>query len=406
MDFVSQYLKANEGTEVPIRYTRWSAIALLSMTLGRKVYVDHGHFVLMPWLYYCLIGEIGCGKTTAKNAAKRMFIKAFPNMPTGVSITSAADIVRFMASPECLRQYKDEKGEEQQWRPIFNFINELSNFLTFTPGAMIEFLTDIFDEKDDFVSRTIKRGEEKINGPYVALLACTPPDTMIDFLRMKVMSGGFLRRMLLIYDIVDKKIDPVTFPILTPASIEAESWCIDHLRRINEMSGQFTWAPGTKDFLHNWNKTKEIPHDPLMTGYHGKKVNIVQKIAMCIAMADAQPRMIFTEENLWKAIALLEANEDNHSKLTCAVGRNELMVPQVKLVQKLVSAGGMLPEKIFHRAATLDMGEREYKEMLNALKSTDQIFSHFHTVNDQREEFLMTKEAYADKLKNGEIKMT
>ena len=116
MDFISQYSLANSGTDVPIRFTRWSAIALLSATIGRRLYIDHHHFVIYPWLYYCLVGDSSSGKSTAMKAAKRMFTRCFPTFPTGVSVTSREDIVKFMSSEACSQYYTDEDGTSIEWK--------------------------------------------------------------------------------------------------------------------------------------------------------------------------------------------------------------------------------------------------------------------------------------------------
>ncbi len=400
MDFISQYILANTGTAVPIRYTRWSAIALLSTVLGRKVYVNHEHFQLTPWLYFILIGTQGSGKSTAKDQAQDMLTAAIPTYPTGVSITSREDIVRFMSSDACLREYTNEKGELTTWRPIGNFVDELSNFLSFAPGPMIEFMTNIFDRKY-YDSSTIKRGKEMILHPYFAFLACTLPDTMISYLRMSVMGGGFLRRTIMIYD--TSVVIPVTFPKKSEASLKAEQWCISHLQKIDGIVGQFKWAPGSQDFLDNWNMTKIIPDDPLLAGYYGKKVNLVQKVAMCLAMAEPEPKLLFTRENLELAIAFLDANEDNLPKLTAAVGRNPLAVPQAKMLQEVVNKGGWMPKKLFHRLASQDLNEGEFKSILDLLIKTDQLYIQSIITDGVREEFVLLPDKYQEFLKAGSI---
>lgn len=402
MDFITQYHLANSGTEVAPRYTRWCAISLLGTVLGRKVYVNHGHFELNPWLYYCLIGSSGSGKSTACFQARDMLIAAIPSYPTGVSITSREDIVKYMSSSECARTYIDEKGSEQTWRPIANYADELSNFLSFAPGPMIEFMTTICDAKF-YISRTIKRGEEMIINPYFSFMACTVPETMVEYLRMRVMGGGILRRLLLIYDL--SIIEPITFPIKSPEAVQAEQWCIQHLQKLDRVVGGFTWAEGSREFLDRWNKNKKIPEDRLLAGYYGKKVNIVQKVAMCIACADDEPKLIFTIDNLTKAMLFLEANEDNLFRLTMAIGRNELSIPRIKAMEVLKDKGGMMPEKEWHRQASSDMGEREYNEMRSLLKSTDQLYTVDHMVKDKMEVFVVNNERYLEMVKKGEIKL-
>ena len=372
MDFITQYLLANSGTEVPIRYTRWAAIALLSATIGRRAYVDHGHFRIYPWLYYCFVGTSGSGKTTAKDQAKLMFIDCFPEFPIGSNIASREQLVEFMSSDQCSQFYNDETGALIEWKPYANFVNELSNFVSFNPMSMVEFLTDIFDS-NEYKSSTVKRGVEYINKPYVFLLACTTPDYIIRTFKSTVLGAGFSRRLIFVYDL--KEVETIiTFPEKSIEAYAAEKWCKEHLISIaKKNTTAFTWAPGAKDFLHDWNVKRLRPKDPVLAGYIKSKDLIVQKIAMCLAYAVPGLQPIFTEHLLRLAIQTLEDNEDNLHRLTVAAGRNQLAVPQNTLLQLLEQAGGMMTEKAFHIVASRDLNEMEYHNMKLLLQKTDQI---------------------------------
>lgn len=404
MDFVSQYVLARSGTEVPIRFTRWAAIALLSMASGRKVFDNLGdHFQISPWLYYGFIGDSGSGKSTAMEQAQDTLVAAIPNFPIGAAIASREELTRLMASDVCQQTYIDHNGETVQWTPLAVFAHELTNFLSFKAEPMVEFLTAIFDRKS-YDSMTIKRGTEKIINPFLPMIACTTEENMTRLLRQHVFSGGMMRRFLMIPE--DQEQAPITFPQKSLAAKEAEAWCIEHLKKVNTLAGCFQWPKDVAEFFIDWDLKKEVPKDPILIGYYQKKSILVRKVAMCIALADADPKLVFTIDHLQKTIALLTVNEQNMSRLTAAVGRNELMVPQTKLLRDLEKMGGMMPESHFHKRAMLDMKEYEYKGMLDALQKTHQILAHYHTVNDYREMFLFTKERYQEMLLNGEIKLS
>lgn len=400
MDFISQYLIANSGTAVPQRYTMWSALSLLGMTIGRKAYVNHAHYILYPGIYICLVGIPASRKSTAMNAARSMFDTTFPDYPTGVSVTSREDIIKFMSSEACLKTYTDENGEVVEWRPLANFINELTNFLSFNPKGMIEFLTDAYDTKH-FTSSTIKRGKEFILHPYVSILACTTPDNIITYLKADIMGGGFSRRIIFVYEInLPKKI---TFPFKSPEAYVAEQWCKDHLLKISTIAGPFKWTEDSRTILDKWYTSIPTSTDPVLSGYYESKDVIVQKLAMCLAMAQPDPRLEFNNTNIETAIAFLESNEDNLPRLTVAVGRNELAVPQSKLLQAVIDRGGMMPEKMFHRLASQDMQEMEYNSTKMLFRSTDQIHEHSVDVNGTRELMIITHEKFLQLVKDGGI---
>lgn len=372
LNFVTQYMLANAGTEVPPRYTRWCAVALLSAAIGRRAYVDHGHYVIFPWMYFCLVGEAGNGKTTAMDQARDMYLASFPDMPGGGDISSREEIIQFMASDKGTRFYKNEQGVTVEWKPYVNFISELSNFLSFAPNSMIEFLTAIFD-RPRYKSTTLKRGIELIENPHVSILACTTPTYIHKTLKTNLIGGGFSRRLLFHYDIDnDRKI--ITFPVKAPESIEAEKWCIDHLRSIGSSNGhKFTWTQDAREFFDDWNIKRERPKDEFLSGYHEKKDIIVQKIAMCLAYAIPNLPGVLTQELMQAAIAYIENNEDTLPRLTLAAGRNQLAIPQSKLILLLESQGGLMQEKVWHKFGAQDMNEVEYHSTKRMLITTDQI---------------------------------
>jgi len=403
MDFISQYLLANSGTMVPRRFTMWSALSILGMAIGRKVYVDHAHYILYPGVYLCLVGEPASRKTTAMSQARDMFYGVFPDYPSGVSVTSREDIVKFMSSDQCLRTFNNENGEMTEWRPLANFINEFTNFLSFNPKGMIEFLTDVYDTKF-FKSSTIKRGQEFILHPYVSILACTTPNNIIKYLKADIIGGGFSRRIIFVYETTLP--DKITFPSKSIEAYAAEKWCADHLLKISSLAGPFKWTPEARRTLDEWYRAIPPSTDPVLSGYYEAKDVLVQKLAMCLAAAKPEPQLIFTEENITGGIAFLESNEDNLSRLTVAVGRNELAVPQSKMLQLLKDRGGIMPEKEWHRTSSNDMSEREYNEVRSLLKSTDQLHTVDTIVDNKVEVFVVNHEKYLSMIKEGQVKLS
>lgn len=375
MDFISQYLMANSGTVVPRRYTMWSAISILGMTLGRKVFIDEQHFIVYPGIYICLVGDPASRKSTAMVQARDMFTSCFPDYPTGVSVTSREDIVKFLSSDQCMRSFDDGKGNLVEWRPLANFINELSNFMSFNPKGMIEFLTDIYDSKF-FISSTVKRGKEEIINPHVSILACTVPNYIIDTFKSNIIGGGFSRRILFIYEteIPAKQ----TFPTKSPEAFAAETWCKEHLKKVWTLAGEFKWTDEARTTLDTWYKQVPSMRDSVLAGYYESKDIIVRKLAMCLAAAEPEPTLILTANLITNTIAFLESIEDNLPKLSIASGRNELAIYHHRLVQLLEDRGGWLPEKLWHRIASAELSEMEYFNVRKLLRETSQLYEISH----------------------------
>lgn len=403
-DFISQYLTYNSGNMAPKRFHMWCALSILAMTVGRRIYVEHEYFRVHAMLYITLVGRQGLRKTTAKDMAKNLFLEVFPDYPIGASVQSREKIVERMASDDCLRAYQDLDGSMIEYKPTAFFINELKNFMSINPGAMVEFLTDIYDTKF-FASDTIKHGLQPIINPCINILACETPKWIIEKLKLNVIAGGFSRRMLYIYETV--RPERITFPKKTPEATAAEEWCKGHLRKIANITGPFTWEPSARVYFDHWFQNLPSQDDEILEGYYEAKDILVQKIAMLIAVGQPEPKLVFTKPILELAIAFLESIEDNLPKLTIAAGRNELAIPQQALKDMLHDHGGLMLERDFHLEAGKHMTEFEYVNAKGFFIKTEQIVEFAQKFKEDGIEItrlvIASRAKYKDMVKKGEV---
>lgn len=402
-DFISKYLLYNSGNMAPKRHHQWSAISILAMTMGRKVFVDHQYYRVYPTMYICLVGRQGIRKGTAKDLASEMFIECFPTYPLGASVMSREKIVEQLAHSDTCRTYTDENAELIEFRPMAFFVNELKNFMSVNPQGMIEFLTDIYDRKF-FNAGTIKHGMQTILHPCINILACETPDWIIDKLKLKIISGGFSRRMLYVYE--TEQAPRITFPYLSPEAQEARAWCCKHLEKISTLAGGFTWKDqATRDYFDEWFKALPVPDDTVMAGFYEAKDVLAQKVAMMLAVAQDDPKLVFTIELLETAIAFLESIEENLPKLSIAVGRNELALPQQQLLEYMRKHGGMIREYQLRIVTQNDMSPMEFGTILRHLEDTRQVFRKTYTTGDKDEMRLVLPETLAAQVEAGLVKI-
>src|SRR6266536_886512 len=234
--FMQNYLAYNVNNECHRNYHLWTALLLLASATQKRVYVPYGYLNIYPNLYVCLVGRQGFRKSTAKDIGRDLLTSAFPDLPLAPSVQSREDIIKFMSSDECLFSYTDETGAVKELRPFVMFVNELKNFLSINPAASIEFLTDIYD-RDVFDSSTIKRGLEKITNPCVNILACETPSWITEKLKAQVISGGFSRRMIFVYETT--RGPKISFPRLPDNSAILWHWLKEHLQKVPKYVGPF-----------------------------------------------------------------------------------------------------------------------------------------------------------------------
>jgi len=368
--FLHKYLVYNSGNECHRNYHIFSALVVLAATVQKRIYLNHGYFKVYPNLYVCLVGKQGFRKSTAKDVARDLLTSTFPELPIAANVQSREDIIKFMASDECLFSYTDETGAIKELRPYVLLINELKNFLSINPGASIEFLTDIYD-RDIFNSSTIKRGLENIINPCLNILACETPSWIIDKLKTQIISGGFSRRM--IFDYETERGPKISFPKLPEGGLAIWNELKAHLKKISTLVGEFLWGPGSRNFYSNWYQGLVQPEDDVMGGYYESKHIQLLKITMLLAVAEDPPVLVITQDLLKRGVAMLDSLEVNMPKLSIAAGRNELALPIQRIMEFVESNAGIVSSLGLKCFLNKDLRPQEHFSVLNFLNETEKL---------------------------------
>lgn len=410
MKFINDFWEYCQCYEIPRNYAILSSIGLLAASVNRRVYIKQGDITIHANMYICLVGEQGGRKSTPKDFARDVFAEVFPNMPVAAAMQTREKIIEYLASDESIRLYHDETGAKIEFHPYILFINELKNFLSFNAAGMIEFLTDIYDRKF-FDASTIKRGLEVIPNPCINILACETSDWIVDRLKGRIISGGFSRRMVYVYEL--EKTNPAEMiciprPIITDKAKRAMAAVKQHLLDIKDISGQFQWTKEGGEFFDEWYRENKrtLPDDPLMRGYRKTKDVQLLKLCMLLAMAYPKPQLLMTPELLQFGLAVLDANEVNMPRLFMSIGRNELAIPQQKIFDLLENNDGWLPKKKLMAEMDKDLTPDEQWKIIRHLKDTDRLFEADVQLgtNGAVRTMIMTRERYVEWKKNGSLK--
>ena len=406
-DFMSDYVLYHSYYEIPRNYVYWSAIATIGAVVNRKIHFRHGDIIVHGNLYVALVGPQGNGKSVSCDFAKRFFKLACPGMPIGASTQSAEDIVSCMAKEDFARSYTNEIGERTCVSAYSFFINELKNFIAYAPSRMLAFLTDIYDRVDPFDSSTIKRGVESIVNPSLNILACENPDWLINNLKNDIVSGGFSRRIIYVYEL--DRAEPKAFIDLDPAAVDARDRIVKYLTAANSIVGQYKWTDNGRKWYRPWyeHKQRNLPNNPLMAGYIGTKHIQLFKVAMCLDAVSPKPMFLFTDELLQLAVSFLDLIELNMPRLSQAAGRNELAAIQQRCLEALLRNGGFMPEKELKRLIEVDCNWSETANLLRHLEETDQLSRKLWKFPNAKEDYMLFLPGKQDELvKQGVIKVT
>lgn len=327
-----------------------------------------------PTEYIGLIGPQGSSKSTCCSFARDRFKEACPDLQIGPSRSSPEALVKIMSDEKFARCYKNEKDEPIEIRPFAFFINEFKNFVGRSPFDMLTFLTDIYDVKA-YDASTIVRGLEYIVNPAVSLLCCETPEWIIRNIKGDVISGGFGRRIVYVYeteDLVDKPI-----PVITQYARECIERCKTRLIEAKSVKGQYTWSiPGLKQYStwYTQNSNERRRENNLMMKGFLRTLHVqLFKLMMLLDACSDKPMLAFTPELMEHALHYLNAVLPNMAKLSQSAGRNELLGAQQKILDFLEKENRWVEESIVKFTIQHELGPQETYSVIKHMEETEQI---------------------------------
>lgn len=402
MSFLEDYAIVTQNNESPASYHLFSSLIALSSIVSGKVWLNLGLFSIRPNLYVILTGPPGVKKTTAMSVTKRLIRELGDSIPLAAECQTKEALTQDLStySRPCIVENGmvpknfaplDEECSKFLYSPITICVTEFSQFVgTSNAGHMLDFLTTIYDE-EVYTNSTKGKGKDFIPMPYVSFLACTVPDWITARLKDDVISGGFSRRAIFVYESHTDQRIPI--PEVSPEMAAAWIRVVQRAKIIQNIKGPFLFGEGAKEFYCDWYINLKRPEDPLLDGWFNSVHIQMLKLAMLIAASEWEGGQHYiTIESMQMAIALLKDVEANIPKVFKGVGRNELFAISNKIVELVANApGAAVPERLVKRDLFREANIDELNKTLAHLIATNQIRREIreHPVTKQREVFIV-----------------
>lgn len=383
MSFLQNYRTFCSGNEANPTYHIFSGLSALSAITQRRIWIDLGYFKIYPNLYVVLVGPAGGRKTTAMDICCKLIDKLGTIPYTTDCVTKEKLIMDVRAEERTIAEMPDLHKDLKIVSPTALFLTELSDFLGPSSIGMVNFLTAIYD-RDVYTYKTKNKGSEKLIGPYLTILGCTTPEWITTYLRSDVISGGFSRRTLFIYEWEEGKRIPR--PKITDEMVVAWNDCLTHARAISKLCGPMRWSDDASKFFDNWYINLKIPSDSSVIGYFKSKHIQLIKVAMLISLSESTD-MVLEIRHLEFGLHLLGLAENNLIRVFQGMGRNELHAVAQKGLdyilaspKRTVEQGGrkfetnVMPEKTLRGLLFRDAPGRDVNDIMEHLLSTDKVF--------------------------------
>ena len=308
----------------------WSGVSALASTLQRRVFVDMGYFRWHCNQYIILVAPPGIvSKSTTSNTAMSLA----RNIP---SVHFGPDSVTWPALVQAFAEVADTFNVDDLIHTqcaITLEASELGNLIDPQNRELIDLFVSLWDSKTGaFEKKTKTSGNDKVENPWINMIACTTPGWIAANFPESVISGGFTSRCLFVY--ADKKEKLVAYPGRhTPKDIdETKLKLIQDLEHIAiNITGEykltedaFEWGTAWYE-VHNQAPPEALKNDERFATYLARKQTHVHKLAMILA-ASRHDRLVIDVEDLQLAYTMITNLEDAMPKVFAKIGRSETSI--------------------------------------------------------------------------------
>lgn len=299
--------------------------------------MNQGYWTYYGTLYTILVGPAGNGKSVAQNIAVEL-LDEIGNVPLSSECLSSRKLMEEMEGQQGEYGYE---GRMIKHAPLVCAPDEFSNFVSQNPVMMLDCLTNLWSKKRHRYG-TSGKGCVAVEGPSLTLLTCAVPDWITTNLKNDVVTGGFSRRALWIYETGRSRDKVIPRPTVNDAMKLQWATLISKGREIQRVKGEFKWTEDSEMFWDEWyieNKGKS----EILTGYRESKPGLVLKLAMLYDLSD-EGKLIITSENIDRADKVLEQIEKNIHLVFEGIGRNELNPVANRIISLLENGNGAKSE--------------------------------------------------------------
>lgn len=325
-DWLTAYIDYAGFSEAPRRMHFWSGVAAVAGALRRRVWLSMGYYRWCVNHYIIFVAPPGIVSKSTTVAIAMDILRKVPGIAFGPDIvTWPALVSAFAAAMESF----DVAGEYHTQCALTLESSEFGNLVNPTDREMIDLLVTLWDSKQGgFAKVTKNSGSDKVENPWINLIACTTPSWIAGNFPEYVIGGGFTSRCLFVY--TDQKEKLVAYPIYhIPAGMrETQDKLAADLEHIaTHLVGPYILSPAAREwgeewYKHHYSNPPANLQDERFGGYLARKQTHLHKLAMIIA-ASCRDDLVIMPEDLTLANTMITDLEADMPKVFARIGRTE-----------------------------------------------------------------------------------
>src|SRR5271166_3396633 len=335
-NWLSSYIQYAGFSEAPERMHFWSGDAALAGTLRRRVWLSMGYYRWCVNHYIIFVAPPGIVSKSTTVAIAMDILRKVPGISFGPDIvTWPALVSAFAASMESF----DVGGDYHTQCALTLESSEFGNLVNPTDREMIDLLVTLWDSKQGGFSKVTKNsGNDKVENPWINLIACTTPSWIAGNFPEYVIGGGFTSRCLFVY--TDTKEKLVAYPIYhipqgmkdTQDKLAAD---LEHIA--TNLAGPYHLSSqariwGEEWYSHHYAHPPPSLQDERFGGYLARKQTHLHKLAMIIA-ASTRDELVIEADDLRLANTMITDLEADMPKVFARIGRSEDSIQAERFIQ-------------------------------------------------------------------------
>lgn len=370
-NFIYDFCRLSETTEVPKIFALWSGVAAISAALGRKSFLRFGPMVYYPNFFILLTGASGQDR---KSTAIGMAMKIIGGLQPKPRIISGAITPQKLIDELSKVETTDLTKLLSQDGTGFAAISEFTSFLNKRSYEMglATLLIDLYDCLDEVTYGTISRGGQIVKNSCLTILGGSTMDWLRGGIPSEAIGGGLTSRMIFIQ--FEGQPKRIPWPIYDLEMIALQQELTDYLQRVAANPGEFTISDEAKDFCIDGYATfldgpgALLSADASIAGYVTRRQMHQLKLSMIFSAAESLDREIRLN-HIQAATEALQECENCLPRIMSKITSTQIggSIDLIMNVVKRFAVKGVITRTDLQRKVAHRMAMKELDEVMGTL---------------------------------------
>lgn len=350
-DWLRAYMDYASFSEAPKHMHFWTGVSTVAGALRRRVWIDQGYFKWHANHYIILVAPPGVVSKSTTAAIGMNLLRQVPGINFGPDVVTWPALVTAFAS---VNEQFELNGEWHTQCALTLESSEFGNLVNPQDRDMIDLLVTLWDSRQGgFNKMTKTSGSDKVENPWINMIACTTPAWIAGNFPEYVIGGGFTSRCLFVY--ADRKERFVAYPSqhIPKTALDQKQKLIDDLSHIAQnLIGAYSLTEEAIEWgiawyeHHNKNPPERLKSDDRFGGYLARKQTHIHKLAMILAAA-CRDSLRIEAQDLALANKMVSDLEEDMQKVFAKIGRTQESIQAEKFIKYIVDNGPLSFEQAY-----------------------------------------------------------